>query len=297
MSTHCLGVEVALLVHVVLNPVVRRHIVNVITAVEVVEALVCGQILTVVAEIPLADAARVVARRLQYFRKSDFIAQNSVDVVEELIGIEEVRRRPRIGLNIAWEHHVVEVSARGVSAREDGESRRRAHGGCGIEVVHHDSAVRDGVDVGSVDGCVFGVGYRAACRAYFVCEIAVCRDIAVRHIVHQNYEHVGLVLRRVFVFDACKIVVVSRLQTLNGWTAAQVHEENVHYRRAYHKERAYRASDFESGFLCDKLVGHINQRGKQHGEEHKHQIVPKVLPKLSAPQMRKNTKRPHMHTI
>ena len=96
MSTHFLRVEVALLVHVVLNPVVRSHIVDVITAVEVVEALVCGQILTVVAEIPLADAARVVARRLQYFRKSDFIAQNSVDVVEELIGIEEVRRRPWI---------------------------------------------------------------------------------------------------------------------------------------------------------------------------------------------------------
>lgn len=167
MSTHFLGVEVALLVHVVLNPVVRRHIVDVITAVEVVEALVCGQILTVVAEIPLADAARVVARRLQYFRKSDFIAQNSVDVVEELIGIEEVRRRPRIGLNVAGEYDVVEVSARGVSAREDGESRRRAYRGCGIEVVHHDSAVRDRVDVGSVDGCVFGVGHRSARSVYF----------------------------------------------------------------------------------------------------------------------------------
>ena len=105
-------------------------------------------------------------------------------------------------------------------------------------------------------------------------------------------------MRCVFVFDACKIVVVSRLQTLNGWTAAQVHKENVHYRRAYHKERAYRTSDFESGFLCDKLVGHINQRGKQHGEEHKHQIVPKVFAEaLRAPDEKEHEKPAYAHHI
>ena len=111
VRAHFLGVEVAVSVHVVLNPVVRSHIVDVITAVEVVKALIGGQILTIIAEIPLAYATRAVTRALQYFRKSDFVAQNSVHVVEELIGIEEVRGRPRIGLNIAGEHDVVEISS------------------------------------------------------------------------------------------------------------------------------------------------------------------------------------------
>ena len=96
VRAHFLGVEVAVCVHVVLNPVVRSHIVDIITAVEVVKALIGGQILTIIAEIPLAYATRAVTRTLQYFRKSDFVAENAVNVVEKLIGIEEVRGRPRI---------------------------------------------------------------------------------------------------------------------------------------------------------------------------------------------------------
>ena len=96
VSAHFFACEVAVFVNFVFHPVVRRHIVDVVAAVEIVEALVGGKVLTVVAEIPFAYAARVVACRLQDFGKGDFVAQNSVHVAKELIGVEKVRGRPRI---------------------------------------------------------------------------------------------------------------------------------------------------------------------------------------------------------
>ena len=62
-------------------PVIGRHIVDVITAVEVIETLIRGEIFAIVAKIPLSDARRVVADRFQRFGNGDFVAQNTVHVV------------------------------------------------------------------------------------------------------------------------------------------------------------------------------------------------------------------------
>ena len=58
----------------------RRHVVDIVAAVEIVEALICGQVFAVIAEMPLAECARVVARRLESFGNGDFVAEHSVCV-------------------------------------------------------------------------------------------------------------------------------------------------------------------------------------------------------------------------
>ena len=63
------------------HPVIGRHIVDVIAAVEVIETLICGEIFAIVAKVPLSDARRVVADRFQRFGNGDFVAQNTVHVV------------------------------------------------------------------------------------------------------------------------------------------------------------------------------------------------------------------------
>ena len=87
-----------------------------------------------------------------------------------------------------------------------------------------------------------------------------------------------VILVKFLVLYARKIVVVSRLQTLGGGAAAQVHKENVHDCRADHKERAHCASHFQRRFFCDKLVGKIYESCKKHGEKHDNEVVPKVFP-------------------
>ena len=65
----------------VLHPCVRRHVVDVVAAVEVVEALRGGEIFAVVAEVPFADGVGVVSYRVQHFGKGDLVAEHAVDVV------------------------------------------------------------------------------------------------------------------------------------------------------------------------------------------------------------------------
>ena len=74
------------------HPVVGCHIVDVITAVEVVKALVCRQIFAIVTKIPLANARGCISKLVKGFCNGDFITKYAVHVVEELIGVEEVCR-------------------------------------------------------------------------------------------------------------------------------------------------------------------------------------------------------------
>ena len=87
MRVHLLGNAAHLAHHIV-----GRHIVDVVAAVKIVEALIGGQILAVVAEIPFADKCGVVACGLQNLGKGNFVAKYAVHVAQELEGIEISRR-------------------------------------------------------------------------------------------------------------------------------------------------------------------------------------------------------------
>ena len=253
---HALRVSAARVPH----PVVGRHIVDVIAAVEIVKTLVGGQIFAVVSEVPLAYARGVVARSLQHFRKGHLVAEDAVHVEEELIGVEEVGGGPRVAVRDGGEDHVVEIAAGGISARQHRETRGGTHGRRGVEILHHHAVLRDGIDVGGVDG-----GSPAR-------EIAVRRDVRIRHVVHEYDEDVR---RRALLFggDGGEIGVMPLPQPVHHGAGSQVHEEGVYARRRDH-EGEHRARNAFERLAVQEFAEEDEQHRHADGSEQQHEVPP-----------------------
>ena len=244
----------------VAHPIVGRHVVDVVAAVKVVEALLCGQIFAVIAEVPLADQIGVVARRLQHFGKRDLISQDAVDVVQELIGTEKVRRRPRVAVDDCREDDVVEIAARRVSARQHGKARRRTHRRRRVKVVHHHAVFGNGIDVGGVDR-----------RRLFGILVAVRRDVGIRHIVHQYHEHVGRALAA--GGDGIEIGVMPVPHPLDGRTSAQTHEHRIDERCRKHENYQHGYEKFCNAFRR-KLLYDGDRCGQRDRKKAQHEVPP-----------------------
>ena len=70
----------------------RIHIVDIVAAVEIIEALICGQILAVVAEMPLAEATGGIARSLESLGYGYLVAEHTVGIAAHLDGVEYTGR-------------------------------------------------------------------------------------------------------------------------------------------------------------------------------------------------------------
>ena len=156
MSTNLLVRKPAVLGHAVAHPVVRGHVVDVVTAVKIIEPLRGGQIFSVIAEIPFSYARRRIARRLQHLRQSDLVPEYSVHVIIELERIDEMRDRIRSGIYGRGEYDVIEVSARRITPREYRKSGGRTNGTRGVKVIHHYAVVCDTVDIGRINCRISG---------------------------------------------------------------------------------------------------------------------------------------------
>ena len=196
-------------------PIIRGHVVDVVTAVEQIEALIGRQVFAVIAQVPFADTGGSIAFRLQDFGKSYFVPQYPVHVERELIGVDEVSDRIRVGFYRRREYDVIQITPGRIPARQHAEARRRTYGRGRIEVIHNDTAVRDPVDVRSIDS-----GFRAAA-------VAVQRYIRISHIVHQDYQHVGGIGVCARGGDAPQVIVVPFLQAFHGRNDPQAHKEEI----------------------------------------------------------------------
>ena len=88
------------------------------------------------------------------------------------------------------------------------------------------------------------------------------------------------------------------LQALASRAQTQVVEEHVDDCRACHKECTHSASDSERKLFFEHLVGKIHKRCKQHGEENKHKVVPKVLSEtFRTPNQEVHEKSAHAHDV
>lgn len=154
----------------------RGHIVDIVAAVEIIEALICGQILAVVAEMPLAEAAGGIACSLESLRYGDLVAEHTVGIAAHFNGIEDTGRgegRECVNSRI---YDIVGISAIGIAPCERGKTCGRADGIARIEIRELRALFADAVDVRSII-------YRA-----------VCGDITVAEIVHENKQDIGRIL-------------------------------------------------------------------------------------------------------
>ena len=128
--------------------VIRGVVVDMVRAVEIVKALIGGQILSVVAQVPLAERTRLISRPREHLRQRHFVAEHAVAVGAHLDGVEDARGvegRERVHRGI---EHVVGMSAVRITPRERGKARGGADGIIGIEVVERDAVFGDGINVG-----------------------------------------------------------------------------------------------------------------------------------------------------
>ena len=113
-----------LILSVLLPDVIERiHIVDIVAAVEIIEALICGQILAVVAEMPLAEAAGGIARSLESLGYGYLVAEHTVGIAAHLDGVEYTGRgEGREGVN-GRIYNIICISAIGIASRERGKTR------------------------------------------------------------------------------------------------------------------------------------------------------------------------------
>ena len=154
----------------------RVHIVDIVAAVEIIEALIGRQILAVIAEMPLAEAAGRIARSLESLGYGYLVAEHAVGITAHFNGVEYTGRgEGREGVN-GRIYDIIGISAIGIAPGERGKTRRRADGIARIEIRELRTLFADAVDVR-------GIIYRA-----------VCGDIAVAEIVHENKQDIGRIL-------------------------------------------------------------------------------------------------------
>ena len=154
----------------------RVHIIDIVAAVEIIEALIGRQILAVIAEMPLAEAACRIARSLESLRYGYLVAEHTVGITAHFNGIEYAGRGERRECVNGRIYDIVGISAIGIAPGERGKTRGRADGIARIEIRELRAFFADAVDVR-------GIIYRA-----------VCGDIAVAEIVHENKQDIGRIL-------------------------------------------------------------------------------------------------------
>ena len=186
----------------------RIHIVDIVAAVEIIEALIGRQILAVIAEMPLAEAACRIARSLESLRYGYLVAEHTVGIAAHLDGVEYTGRGERRECVNGRIYDIVGISAIGIAPGERGKTRRRADGIARIEIRELRALFADAVDVR-------GIIYRA-----------VCGDIAVAEIVHENEQDIGRILFCFIFVYPLEVVVLTVPKTLGVGLRAQVHGQH-----------------------------------------------------------------------
>ena len=212
----------------------RVHIVDIVAAVEIIEALIGRQILAVIAEMPLAEAACRIARSLESLRYGYLVAEHTVGIAAHLDGVEYTGRGERRECVNGRIYDIVGISAIGIAPGERGKTRGRADGIARIEIRELRALFADAVDVR-------GIIYRA-----------VCGDIAVAEIVHENKQDIGRILFCFIFVYPLEVVVLAVPKTLGVGLRAQVHGQHERNGRE-HEQHAENTREYflKSDFFID----------------------------------------------
>ena len=128
----------------------RLHVVYMVAAVEVVEALIRRQIFTVVAEVPFAEAAGGVPGGFEYLREGYLVAEHTVRIIEHFDTVKNTRLRKRREAVDRGVNHIVGIPSVRISARERGKTRRRTDGIARIKIGEIQSVFAYRINVRSV---------------------------------------------------------------------------------------------------------------------------------------------------
>ena len=169
----------------------RIHIVDIVAAVEIIEALIGRQILAVIAKMPLAEATRRIACSLESLRYGYLVAEHTVGIAAHLDGIEYAGRGERRECVNGRIYDIVGISAIGIAPGERGKTRGRADRVARIEIRELRALFADAVDVR-------GIIYRA-----------VCGDIAVAEIIHENEQDIGRIFFCLVFVYPLEVVVLT----------------------------------------------------------------------------------------
>ena len=212
----------------------RIHIVDIVATVEIIEALIGRQILAVIAEMPLAEATGCVARSLESLRYGYLVAEHTVGIAAHLDGVKYTGRgEGREGVNSRI-YDIVGISAIGIAPGERGKTRRRADGIARIEIRELRALFADAVDVR-------GIIYRA-----------VCGDIAVAEIVHENKQDIGRILFCFIFVYPLEVVVLTVPKALGVGLRAQVHGQHERNGREHEQHTENTREYFlKSNFFID----------------------------------------------
>ena len=212
----------------------RVHIIDIVAAVEIIEALIGRQILAVIAEMPLAEAACRIARSLESLRYGYLVAEHTVGIAAHFNGIEYTGRGERRECVNSWIYDIVGISAIGIAPGERGKTRGRADRVARIEIRELRALFADAVDVR-------GIIYRA-----------VCGDIAVAEIIHENKQDIGRILFCFIFVYPLEVVVLTVPKTLGVGLRAQVHGQHERNGRE-HEQHAENTREYflKSDFFID----------------------------------------------
>ena len=169
----------------------RVHIVDIVAAVEIIEALIGRQILAVIAEMPLAEAACRIARSLESLGYGYLVAEHTVGITAHLDGVEYTGRGERRECVNGRIYDIVGISAIGIAPGERGKTCRRADGIARIEIRELRALFADAVDVR-------GIIYRA-----------VRGNIAVAEIIHENEQDIGRIFFCLVFVYSLEVVVLT----------------------------------------------------------------------------------------
>lgn len=110
------------------NMIERAHIVNIMAAVEIIEALICWQIFAVVAKMPFAEKSCGIAGGFKCFCHCNFIAEHTVCVAAKLNGVENsCGSKDGSAVNRGINNVIGKSSVR-ISAGHAGKASGRANG-------------------------------------------------------------------------------------------------------------------------------------------------------------------------
>ena len=159
------------------------HIVDVMRAVKIIEALICGEVFSVVAQMPFSESSRSVTCVFEYFRYRDFVSQHTVAVCAHLKRV--VYSRSTHGKRGIYRRikHVVGVASVRISSRHKRKTRRGTYRIACIKIFKIQTFL----------------AYIVERRRGKYC-ISVERSISVTHIVHKYNKYVGTLGRRGIVF-------------------------------------------------------------------------------------------------